>query len=284
MVLMEFTYQWNPEWAEDEAMPVLKITKSSLNTFEYCEKQYLYNYIERRPQETSPAMLKGTIVHNSYEDFYNEFDIKKAESMDYNTLYDYCMGLFPIDDYHDMYQTMAAFETERFITARKNNTIEQYIPAGNEIQCNARITIAHDANPKFFLQRDYEVHLQGIIDRVFLEGDGYIPIELKTGGWKARKATAMRKEMAFYKFLMDSDPNCTLDPVSHWGWYFPAANHFEVESVKNRNVNDIPKRIAKLIHAYETGLFPASYYPAKCSYCSYVGICDTAQGNEMWGW
>jgi len=284
MVLMEYTYQWNPEWAEDDAMPILKITKSSLNTFEYCQKQYQFNYIERRPQETSQAMLKGTIIHNSYEEFYNDFDIKKAEPMDYNNLYDYCMGLFPIDDYSDMYQTMAAFETDRFITARTNNTIEEYIPAGNELKCNARITIPHDANPKFFLQRDYEVHLQGIIDRIFQEGEGYIPIELKTGGWKARKSTAMRKEMAFYKFLMDADPECTLSPVTHWGWYFPAANHFEVEAVKTRNVNDITKRIAKLIHAYETGLFPTSYFPAKCSYCSYVGICDTAQGNEMWGW
>ena len=131
---MEYTYQWNPEWAEDEAMPILKITKSSLNTFEYCMKQYEFSYIERRPKEQSAAMLKGTVVHNSHEEFYNDFDIKKAESMDYNSLYDYCMELFPIDDYNEMYQTMAAFETDRFITARTNNTIEEYLPAGNELQ------------------------------------------------------------------------------------------------------------------------------------------------------
>ena len=36
--MTEFTYQWNPEWEEDEAMPQLKVTKSSLNTF------FLLNY------------------------------------------------------------------------------------------------------------------------------------------------------------------------------------------------------------------------------------------------
>ena len=68
--MTEYTYQWNPEWEDDPSMPQLKVTKSSLNTFEFCRKQYEFNYIEGRKQEPSMAMIKGTIVHNSYEDFY----------------------------------------------------------------------------------------------------------------------------------------------------------------------------------------------------------------------
>jgi len=281
---MEYTYQWNHEWANDPSMPILKVTKSSLNTFEYCRKQYQYSYIERRKQETSEAMLKGTIVHNSYEDFYNAFDVKKAENMDYNDIYNYCMSLFPIDDYYDLYQTMAAFETERFVQSRKGETLTEYLPSGNEIACNARLVIPKNAHPDFSLKRDYTVHLQGIIDRIFKEGDGYIPVELKTGGWKDRKATGMRNEMAFYKVLMDNDPDCDMAPITHWAWYFPAANHFQVEKVKARNVNSIPKRIAKLLYAYEQGAFPTSYYPAKCQYCSFIGICDEAQISQAWDW
>ena len=100
MVLMtEYTYQWNPEWADDPTMPLLKVTKSSLNTFEFCRKQYEFQYIEGRRSEPNAAMARGSIVHNSYEDFYNDFEIKKAEEMDENLLYEYCMGLFPVDDY-----------------------------------------------------------------------------------------------------------------------------------------------------------------------------------------
>jgi len=46
--MTEYTYQWNPEWEDDPSMPQLKVTKSSLNTFEFCRKQYEFNYIEGR--------------------------------------------------------------------------------------------------------------------------------------------------------------------------------------------------------------------------------------------
>ena len=286
---MEYTYQWNPEWEEDPAMPQLKVTKSSLNTFEFCRKQYEFSYIERRKTEPNMAMIKGTIVHNSYEDFYNQFDIKKAEDLDENSVYDYCMGLFPIDDYGDLYQTISAFETERFVQSRKDDILDTFLPVGNEIQCNAKLTIPRDVGmsgrgTKFMLQRDYTVHLQGIIDRVFQEGNSIIPVELKTGAWKDRKQAHMRNEMAFYKVLMEADPDCDLGEVTHWAWYYPDSNYFQLEEVKNRNVNNIIRRIAKLIHAYEQGIFPTSYYPNKCQYCAYVGICDSAQQAELWEW
>ena len=87
---------------------------------------------------------------------------------------------------------MSAFETERFLKSRQTNALESYLPVGNEIRCNAQLEISSDVGeagrkPHFTLQRDYTVHLQGIIDRVFQEGQGYIPVELKTGVWKDRK-------------------------------------------------------------------------------------------------
>ena len=209
--------------------------------------------------------------------------------MDENLLYEYCMGLFPVDDYGEVYQKMSAFETERFLKSRQTNALESYLPVGNEIRCNAQLEISSDVGeagrkPHFTLQRDYTVHLQGIIDRVFQEGQGYIPVELKTGVWKDRKQAHMRNEMAFYKVLMDADPDVNMDPITHWAWYYPDSNYFQLEPIKSRNENNIPKRIAKLIHAYEQGVFPASYFPAKCQYCSFVGLCDSAQQAELWDW
>ena len=288
-IIMEYTYQWNPDWEDDPTMPRLKVTKSSLNTFEYCSKQYEFSYIERRKSEPNMAMIKGTIVHNSYEDFYNQFEIKKAEELDENNVYDYCMGLFPIDDYGDIYQTMAAFETERFVQARNEKSLNDYLPVGNEIRCNAQLLIPKDVGmtgrgAKFSLKRDYTVHLQGIIDRVFQEGNNIIPVELKTGQWKDKKQPYMRKEMAFYKILMDADPDCELDPVTHWAWHYPDSNYFQLEEIKKSYVKDITRRIGKLIHAYEQGVFPASYFYNKCQYCSYIALCDSAQQAEMWEW
>ena len=124
---MEYTYQWNSEWEEDPSMPQLKVTKSSLNTFEFCRKQYEFSYIEGRRSEPNAAMARGSAVHDSYETFYNDFDLKKAQSLDQNNLFQYCVGLFPIDDYSDVYQTMAAFETERFITSKLEKSIRKIV-------------------------------------------------------------------------------------------------------------------------------------------------------------
>ena len=72
----EYTYQWMPENMDDPNEPILKITKSSLGSFNWCPKKYQFSYIERRPQDQTEAMRKGTIMHNSREDFFNNFDIK----------------------------------------------------------------------------------------------------------------------------------------------------------------------------------------------------------------
>ena len=84
--MREYTYQWNADDYEDESKPILKITKSSNGTFQWCPKKYQYNYIERLPQDTTEAMYKGTIIHNAREDFFNTFDVKKAADMDYEEL------------------------------------------------------------------------------------------------------------------------------------------------------------------------------------------------------
>ena len=79
--MREYTYAWNPASYDDETQPILKITKSSFGSFQWCPQRYFFQYPMRLPIDQSPAMAKGSIIHNAQEDFYNDFDIKKAESM-----------------------------------------------------------------------------------------------------------------------------------------------------------------------------------------------------------
>jgi len=73
-----------------------------------------------------------------------------------------------------------------------------------------------------------KIHFTGFIDRVFTNPDGSLHIhELKTGAWfkkgkngkmavSKKKEEAMRKEMAFYVWLLTkSDPSLN---ITHWGW------------------------------------------------------------------
>ena len=288
--MRDYTYEWYPENYNDPNEPTLKITKSSFGTFNWCPKKYEFSYPLRLPQDTTEAMIKGTVVHNSREDFFNDFDISKAENLSHSELITYNMGLHPIDDYGDIYHNIATFEAQRFIQAKEEDKLETYLPVINEVMLDAEITITHDINPKFILERDYTVHLQGIIDRMFLDGNNYIPIELKTGPWKDYKLTGMRKELAFYKLLIDNAPDEALEeagidrdiPITHWGWYYPQSNFIQVEPVKKISISSVLKGMAKLIHAYERKQFEAKYYYKTCQHCSFLSICDAAQ-EDSWG-
>lgn len=282
----EYTYQWLPENYSDPSEPILKITKSSLGSFLWCPKKYEFSYIERRPIDQSEAMRKGTIMHNAREDFFNIFDVKKAENMTSDEVLDYCSSLFPLDEYFEDYTHMAIFEAQRFVDARKEGKLHEFLPACNEGKFDCEIIIEANTDPKFPLQRDYKVHLQGIIDRIFQEETGYIPMEFKTGAWKDYKKTMMRKEMAFYQIMIENCApsvlrNAGLEenvPVSHWAWYYPISNHFYVEEVKKTSKKSVFKSIARLIHAYENKEFPIKFYAPTCSHCSFFPICD----EETW--
>ena len=123
---------------------------------------------------------------------------------------------------------------------------------------------------------------------MFIQDNKYIPLELKTGAWKDYKTTMMRKEMAFYKILIEnatdeSLANANIDrntPITNWGWYYPASNYIHVEPVKKSSYNAVMNGICKMIHAYERKDFEAKYYYKTCSHCSYYSICPSAQESE----
>jgi len=282
----DYTYQWLPENYDDPSEPILKITKSSLGSHIWCPKKYEYNYIERRPQDQSEAMRKGTIMHNAREDFFNAFDIKKAETMNSTEVIDYCSSLFPLDEYFDDYAGIAIFEAQRFMDAKKEGKIHEFLPVCNEGKFDCEIIIEANTDPKYPLTRPYKVHLQGIIDRIFQEGEGYIPMEFKTGPWKDTKTSPMRKEMAFYQILIENSSPAVLQnagleegvPVTHWSWYYPISNHMYCEKVKKQSKNSAMKSIARLIHAYENKNFPTKFFYKTCAHCSYFLLCD----EETW--
>jgi len=147
-------------------------------------------------------------------------------------------------------------------------------------------------NARFTNEDGLEIHLQGIIDRIFFENDGYIPMELKTGLWKDTRKTSMRKEMAFYKLLYDNASRedkieAGLDPdveITHWGWYYPASNYVYAEKISSRSETAMMNSINKLIEAYGNEEFPAAYYYKKCIHCGHYDHCEAATGGSQNDW
>lgn len=279
-----FTYKWKPH---EENAPILKITKSSIGSFGFCHLNYKFGYIDEIAQKVSPAMLKGTIVHDAQEEFWKIMKIDDAlkHIKDPSKLQKHFRSLYPEtdkEDIEDLYISMSSYNTERFIESHEEETLNEFIPPGNEITLNARYTT----------ESGVEVHLMGIIDRLFLENGGYIPMELKTGLWKESAKTRMRKEMAFYKMLFENaDPDdiraIGLDPdipFTHWGWYFPASNYVYVEKVSKRSETAVKRSFDKLIEAYLEDTFEASYFYKKCIHCGHYDHCEAADGGSQNDW
>ena len=88
--MKEYTYEWDASSYEDEDKPILKITKSSFGSFQWCPTRYEFQYPKHMPIDTTDLMIKGTVVHNSREDFFEVFDVKKAEGLSTTELQDYC--------------------------------------------------------------------------------------------------------------------------------------------------------------------------------------------------
>jgi len=287
--MKDYTYQWQPENYDDPSKPILKITKSSLGSFNWCSLKYKYNYIDRLPQDQTEAMRKGTILHNHRENFFNEFDIQKATAMNNSEIIEYATSLMPVDEYFDVSLTVAAFEAQRFIEAKSEEKTNEFLPINNEGKFDAEIIIRADTNKKFPLSRDYVIHIQGIIDRIFMEDGKLIPFEYKTGAWKDYKTTTMRQEMAFYQLLIENAPDEVLAKngltkemeISHWGWYYPVSNYVYAEPIKKASMTSVMNNIAKLIHAYENKEFPHKFFYKNCQHCSYFGICEGAQ-EDTW--
>ena len=95
--------------------------------------------------------------------------------------------------------------------------------------------------------------------------------------------------MAFYQLMIENSTEEVLAKhgltrdmeVSHWGWYYPVANHITVEPIKKRTMTSVMNHIAELIYAYEQKNFPPKFFYKTCSHCSFFGICDGAE-QDSW--
>ena len=255
----------------------------------FCQASYNYSYRDQIRGAVSDVMIKGTKVHDAEETFWDNFDIKKATDIVESSvnpevqrvkLNEYVRDTYPKTDHEgaeEIINSMATFYTQEFLESHEEEETEDFIPVGNEIMLDADIEF-----------EGVELHLQGIIDRVFRDGDHYILMELKTGPWKDTKRTYMRKEMAFYKVLFEEATDeqkikFGLDPaipIEKWGWYFPASNYMYIEDCLTRSITGVWASIRKLILAYYQDDFQFSWFYKKCIHCNHVEICEAGSKQE----
>jgi hypothetical protein len=269
---------------------VIRISKSTAGSIGWCVQQMWLEQNYPRPQQLVKHLVLGDDVHNGLDMFYQSLEndslIQKmidngADMTNYlkkhipnekaiieNRRAENKSFPFYHDDYYYNMNWLMEYENARM---RVSSTS---LPLANEV----RLEVRRDMDIEGY--GTIPVQFVGIIDRVFEATDGGLLLfELKTGKWKDAKTTEMRKEMAYYKFLIDNaDPDYLKErginrPVTHWGWRYSAADYWHSEKVKSISERAMMKRVKDLIKMYLDNEFPPTKQDFKCSWCSMIELC-----------
>ena len=284
------TYSWSPDM-EDE---ILRVTKSSVGTFDWCPKQYFFQNIMKLQQEEKDHHIRGNNVHDMTEYFWKEAvnyidDIlEQIESGNMNMARQMLHDIIPKPPSPYLYgedeqiQTWVDWQFDRLVATKGID----WFPVGNEAEVHATRIVEVDGTP-------VPIHMRGFIDRIFEDDKGYILMELKTGKWKKGKtATKLRAEMQFYKMMLECSQHGEYLPITHWGWEFPGGNinngdaaAWEFEPTSDRKAKyaerTVEKRLKKLVKAHLDMDFPAERNDFKCAWCDFMHICPAWTQQEL---
>jgi RecB family exonuclease len=171
---------------------------------------------------------------------------------------------------------------------------KQWRPTGVEANVHATRYVEVDGEA-------IPIHINGFIDTLFADDDGFALMELKTGKYKARsKVPSMRKEMAFYKMMLEHSKHAEFLPITHWGWEFPGGGinggegptiYYEPTEKKWAAMKSVEKALEKLVKAHIDMDFPPDPWMGrkredetledllerngmKCSWCDHREHCS----------
>lgn len=229
-------------------------SKSKINTFLQCPRQFQYQYIDQLESEPNEYMELGLIVHQIAETIAN--DIKKG-MLNVNDLYDTIYDFYT-DDKYDLkphLTSLASFFNDVLNSGYTIFSIEE------------RISNESD-------------HFRGIIDIVLEDQDGnLIVLDYKTSK-KTKPITKYRLELCIYKNLLEFKyPD---RKVIAAGIFFTHNNDYRVVNFTDNTdqgayittedydfVMSLPEQILPII---DQGIYlPKRQY--NCKYCYYNDRC-----------
>tara|TARA_R100001440_G_scaffold75279_1_gene102087 strand:+ start:14808 stop:15779 length:972 start_codon:yes stop_codon:yes gene_type:complete len=288
-------YNWSPDMDDK----ILRITKSSVGTFDFCPKQYYFQNILGLRGEERDYHVRGSNVHDAVEWFWKQAPEIMPEVENFITDGNTELAkkelrkAMPVPPSPYIYGEKAQmnqysdWQFERLMHMRQN--ARDWLPIGNEVEVHAtRVVVASDGT-------EVAIHMKGFIDRIFIDADhtGIILMELKTGKWVekgGRKRSSMRAEMQFYRMMLEHSPHIEYLPVVGWGWQFPGGGinggdgpMWDYESVKGPGGRYAPKtvenRLRRVVDAHLNDDFPAEAHERKCEYCDFMEMCPAWMGD-----
>lgn len=238
----------------------MKLSKSAVNSFLKCRREFKYAYIDKIEQEPNEYMQLGTDVHQIAEDF-----IKKG-------------GIYS-DDYRQKLQELAdEYGSEFDLDIHLNHLADFFEDVFQNEKMHYEVFCAEE-----FLY-DKEHNFSGLCDLVVRdENNDLIIIDYKTG--KSGSIKKYRLELTYYKMLLEAKyPN--VDVIS--------AGIFFTKDGKTRFINFVETQdkgafvtqrdyqaTLDLLDFIRNEVNEGRLYPNKqylCRYCGYRDRCEQDGG------
>ena len=280
-------YNWQPSMEEK----ILRVTKSSIGTFEWCPLQYYFQNVLGMRGEEKDYHVRGSNVHDAVEWYWKESRNYMSETMglldkgDKESARKELRKAIPTPPTPYLYGEQAQmnkytdWQFERLLNT-DSDMIEDWYPVGNETEIHAARTV------KVSDGTVVPIHMKGFIDRMFLDDDrkGIILMELKTGKYNKYKPKNMRTEMQFYRMMLENSSHMEFLPVVGWGWQFPGGGinggdgpKFYYEGVYGRGATLAPKRVEKslvsLVEAHLKNEWDTKHNKSCSDWCNHEKIC-----------
>lgn len=238
----------------------MKLSKSAVNSFLKCRREFKYQYIDERPQTTNEHMQLGLDVHQIAENF-----VKQG-------------GIYS-DDYRQTLQDLAdAYNSEFDLDVHLDNLAKFFEDVFHNDDMKYEVFCAEE------YLFDEEHNFSGLCDLVVRdENNDLVIIDYKTG--RSGSIKKYRLELTYYKMLLESKyPN--VDVIS--------AGIFFTKDGKTRFINFVETQdkgafvtqkdyqaSLDLLDFIREEVDAGRLYPNRqylCKYCSYYDVCKQDGG------
>ena len=250
----------------------MKITKSMLMRFKYCEMKSFFVDDCGMREDLGHLSTRGWDVHRAYDAVVARVELDRNETGE--DLVKYMRQYLPHDkpDLEVYWDNIAKFEAKRYERAKKSGVMKLYKP----LHCERKLDCVDKIG-----NRDW--YLVGIPDLIFKESNKkLLVLELKSGKFNSSKQSKCRLETVFYKHLIDG-AKVFSQPIELIGWYFPETQDGKTEEISSRLEARLVKEMEKYYTARKTGIYKRTLSDHMCPYCTFEKQCLDPEEFEKYG-
>jgi len=233
----------------------MRLSYSSIQTYETCPAKFRFQYEDRVPTRSSPALSFGDSLHQALHRFHDRPVPVPPPLEDLLEILD---GVWVSDGYTDASEEAQYLSHARAVLAQyhRENAGSYRIPAALEHRFQIEVE---------------GVTLSGIIDRMDrLPGGGYEIIDYKTNR-RLPPMSRIEQDLQLSIYHLAAKEVWGIEP-ERLTLYFLLPNQRMTTSRSPAQIDELRRRIALVAERVETGHFEARENPL-CNWCDFQHLC-----------